>query len=227
MTALHDHQAVAQGQHGGTVRYDNDGQMSAQRLQRADQRGLRDGVEDHVGFIEGEHTRPVCQRANDVNLLSDRRRQVVTDSPAEHRFVSVRKQIDGCFQTQQLRHLAREIALFRAEYREILHDRAGKYHRRGSNVGNTGPYRQEVQLRGRDAANGDAARGRFDVPLNKLQQCGSTGTILAFDADDGSGLDRQIDNAQGEIGGGVIPECDFLEPDITDDVGTFRGSRLD
>jgi len=82
------------GQQGGTVRHDYYSQMAAQRFECTYQRGLSDCVEDHVGLIQAS-TRGLFVRARTMFDLVERSTSaVVTDAPAEHRFVPIRKQID-------------------------------------------------------------------------------------------------------------------------------------
>src|ERR1700756_858600 len=183
MTAFHDQQPVAECQQGWTMRYNEDGQMTAQTLKRAYQCRFRDRVKDHVGLIQREYARPVCESTDDVDLLSGRHWQVVGDPATKHGFVSVRKQIDDCFETHQLRHLAGKITLLRTKDGEIFHDCAGKYHRSGSDIGDVSSCGREGPLDGGDATNCDAARGRFDVALNKLQKGRAAGAVLALDTD--------------------------------------------
>jgi hypothetical protein len=90
MSVFNKNQTIAKGQQGWTVCYDDYSQTTAQRFERTYQRGLRDRVEDHIGLIQSEHTWPIRQSTNDVHLLGDRHWQVVANSSAELRFVSVR-----------------------------------------------------------------------------------------------------------------------------------------
>jgi hypothetical protein len=90
MSVFNENQTIATGQQGWTVCYDDYSQTTAQRFERTYQRGLRDCVEDHVGLIQSEHTRPIRQSTNDADLLGDRHWQVVANSPAELSFVSIR-----------------------------------------------------------------------------------------------------------------------------------------
>jgi hypothetical protein len=52
MTAFYDQKPVAERQKGWTMRYNEDGQMTAQALKRAYQRRFCDCVKDHIGLVQ-------------------------------------------------------------------------------------------------------------------------------------------------------------------------------
>ena len=115
---------------------------------------------------EGKHARTICQRADDVHLLRNRHRQIITDAFSELRLVTIREQINGCFEAEELGHLAREIALLRTEHGEIFHDRTGKYGGYSSDIGNMSTYRRKLRGECRYSVDHDATSSWFDLALH-------------------------------------------------------------
>ena len=127
--------------------------MAAQRFESTYQRGLGDCVEDHVGVIQDEHSRSVRQRANDIDLLSDRHRQIVANSPAEHCFIPVRNRLIVVSRPSScdiLRAKSRFSGLNNVRFSMIVPENITGSR---SDIGDAWSYRQEVRFRGGDATN--------------------------------------------------------------------------